>query len=154
MNATCADFGPLYVSGFYLGYHGYGCNSAFPGRDFSACGKGWDDRCNLLSVWESSKGIVNISWDITQSRLPIIRPDMTVNGSMHIYPPAKNRGAKVQYYGEGFPSEEMYYYGNGGRTTLFRHRGQNNPLDMFDWLGRWNVTKYLPVEVYDRPKYA
>ena len=144
VNATCTD-----VGGYGL-YGLFGCNSAFSVRKFGSCGEWLDGRCNLLSVSESSAGHLNVRWDITQSRVHVIRPDLTVNGLLVVAPGTASRGPKVSYYGEGFPSEEAYYYGRGSRATLFRHR-EGGFNYMADWIGNWRTERYLPTDAWDGP---
>lgn len=107
-----------------------------------------------MSVSETPTGVLSVRWDITQSRLPIIRPDLTVNGHLEIWPNLQAGGnAELDYFGEGFPSEEAYYYwASGTRTTLFRHR-EGSFLEMAEWRGNWHTSQKLPREVW-RTRYA
>ena len=153
---SCSDwFSPV-------GWWGYGCNAQFPivtspltqticgGR--SGCVTSPTDMYNLVKVSELTNGRLSILWDITQSRLPIIRPDLTVNGSLAIVPslvPIGRPSARIYYHGDGFPSEEMYWFGGPVRTdyrsrvVVFQHP-EGKYTDMNPGAGDWSYTTVMP----------
>jgi hypothetical protein len=146
---------------FPTGWWGYGCTPQFPivtsPLTHLACGKGYcvtvtDDDYNLVKVRELANGRLSIWWDITQSRLPIFRPDRTVNGSLAIVPRLVLSGrpaARIYYHGDGFPSEEMYWFarairtGYTGRSIIFQHP-EGNYTDMGQGPGDWSMSAILP----------
>ncbi|HET9346554.1 MAG TPA: RHS repeat-associated core domain-containing protein, partial [Candidatus Limnocylindrales bacterium] len=147
VNNTCGDFnlGPS-------SWFGYGCSSAFsivPKLPWVCLGYhnicGYNQKVNVISVSEASSGVITIAWDITQSRLPILRPGLTVNGKMIIRPRrCCVYSPSVEYYGEGFPSEELYWYSYPyyQRRTIFQH--SEGPWSYMSTGGNWHKTYGFP----------
>ena len=118
---------------------------------YGTCQAVINERVNIVRLSESSDGTIGVTWDITQAIQPVIRPDLTVNGSMTIRPGSMYRddSPRIVYHGDGFPSEEMYWFDRCIRTgcltrrTVFQHPG-----DRFDWMkrgdGDWSGTYRLP----------
>ena len=105
VNPTCGEF-PLFF---------YGCSSAYR---ISSVGSPWTDQYNYMRLWQGADGKLTLKWDLTQSKMPIIRPSLTVNGKLEIWPgKAKSR---YVYQADMFPSQEMYYINGGRRTKLFQ----------------------------------
>jgi|GEM_PF-283781 len=62
---------------------------------------------NLVRVSECySTGKISVTWDMTQSRLPIFRLSRRVNGFLLLTPSTTGTSARVAHVGDGFPSEE------------------------------------------------
>lgn len=139
VNNTCGDW---LVSRLLDVWAGYGCDSAFAIRQ---SGLTSTDKWNLVRVRTADNGRVDIKWDITQSRLYIIRPDATVNGFISVYPASSTAGASMKLWGEGFPSEEAIYYTTTGRRVVLAQHREGSWIDMADWLGSWSTTKSLPT---------
>jgi RHS repeat-associated protein len=128
-------------------YIGYGCSPQFPIVNTAF----WqsNDEYNLLKVSNTSDRLA-LTWDFTQSRIWIIRPDFTVNGSMSIsYALQIPEVPGIKYHGDGFPSEELYWFGHPTRTgyttrrTLFHHdEGKYNRMNV--GLGDWSFSHRLP----------
>ena len=112
-----------------------------------------DDRYNLFQLSESASGRLSLKWDITQSRIFIIRPDFTVNGSLIINPAIssgpRHRGAQLIYKGDGFPSEELYWFsqpkrtGYTKRTMIFQHP-EGPYSEMNEGKGDWTKVAAMP----------
>jgi RHS repeat-associated protein len=148
VNPTCGQKNTRPQGGYVWG--ALQCRDAFS-IGSSRCA---DDRCNIVTRSESLKGVLTVRWDITQSLLPIFRPQMTVNGRMIVYPPTSSHGAYVDMWGEGFPSEEWFYYNERGLRTRLTRRPEGPFIDMAPTLGDWYMRRYLPRESYDGPIYA
>ena len=138
VNDTCGDWLVSRVLGIWAGH---GCNAAFGIRQ---SGLTTTDKWNLVRVRTADNGRVDIKWDITQSRLFIIRPDFTVNGFISVYPATASKGTHMKFWGEGFPSEEVLYYTRTGRRVVLSQHSEGAWIDMADWLGSWSTTKSLP----------
>ena len=133
-----------------------GCTNAFPVVTTAPmaqvcvrgiCAWGIDQRHNLITITESANGTINVRWSVTQSMLPVIRPDFTVEGWMKILPGSLfwDDLPRIEYHGEGFPSEELYWFDSCVRTgcslrrTIFQRRGESF-VDMGsggDWARRY-----------------
>jgi RHS repeat-associated protein len=153
VNPTCADF-PNPFGGWML----FGCEDAFKTTDDPLCVLWGDGKCNFVAVRENATtGVIDIRWSITQSKLPIVRPINTVEGRMVVYPSAVARQPRlVDYWGEGFPHEEMYWVRpDSTRAKLFRHPGPNwgdmAPGGVF---GDWSRSVPVLIPAYDGPIYA
>lgn len=105
---------------------------------------GYPQQYNLVKVIQTG-GTIKVVWDITQAGAPIVRPGLTVNGSMTIRPAACCVYAPtIEYHGEGFPSEELYWYSPlGGRRTVFQHP-EGRWQAMAPGEGDWSRTYALP----------
>jgi RHS repeat-associated protein len=149
VNNTCTAVNFLWSDWIDLG-----CASAFPivtsplpytclRPPSGSCG--YPQQYNLVKVVESGSTI-KIVWDITQAGAPIVRPGLTVNGSMTIRPAACCVYAPtIEYHGDGFPSEELYWYSPSWTTrrTVFRHP-EGPWQDMASGDGDWHRTYTLP----------
>ena len=154
---SCGDYQVLY----WL-YVGYECTSAYPITTTPlpptrACFRTYVDlpneKYNLVRAHEDSNGRLRIVWDVTQSRVPIFRPDLTVNGSLSIFPGMVG-GRRIFppfliFHGDGFPSEELYWFGRPtrtgyrARTTLWRH-DEGLYSDMAPGSGDTTAIRWLP----------
>ena len=94
LNPTCGWFGLLGK---------YGCSDQFKFN----CAAVATEEYNCLRFSENaSTGVITLRWSLTQSRMPIIRPDRTIEGSMVVVP--SSTGGKVRYRGNKFPKQELY----------------------------------------------
>ena len=148
VNNTCTAVNFLWSDWINLG-----CASAFPivsNRLPYTCLRppsgscGYPQQYNLVRIVETN-GTIKIVWDITQSGAPIIRPGLTVNGSMTIRPGACCVGAPtIEYRGEGFPSEELYWYSaRWTKRTVFQNQ-EGRWQAMAPGEGDWHRTFVLP----------
>lgn len=116
LNPTCGWFWPTATP--------YGCSDPFKFN----CGAVWyTEEYNCLSAREDpSTGRISLRWDLTQSRMPIIRPARTIGGKMTITP--TSFGGSVVYTGDLFPKQELYYFIGAKRYKVFQ-TGQSNEPD-------------------------
>ncbi|CAN5598268.1 hypothetical protein BH20CHL7_BH20CHL7_07190 [soil metagenome] len=140
VNKSCGDW---LVSRVLDAWAGYGCNAAFPIRTSPLANT---DKWNLVKVSVTQGGRITVTWDLTQSRLFIIRPNLTVNGKLVIHPATSHRGPFIQYSGDGFPSEELIYYTPVGRRVPLIQRGEGDWLAMHELIGNWSTSRSLPTK--------
>jgi hypothetical protein len=107
-----------------------------------------------MSVREDTSGVITLRWDITQSRMPIFRPQNTVNGKLVIHPKTSTRAAYLEYWGDGFPSVGLRYVDEAGVRTWLLRRSEGGWWDMLPTIGDFYVRKSLPFPAYDGPSYA
>jgi len=106
LNPTCGHFPAFFP---------FSCNSQFPMRDY---GVSYTEKYNVFRVTEGTDGKITVKWDFTQTMMPIVRPSLTINGTLEIWPgPTKS---KYRYQGDLFPSQEMYYFVGSTRQKLVR----------------------------------
>jgi len=118
---------------------------------YPVCNDVINEDVNIVRLSESTRGTISVVWDVTQSIQPVVRPGLTVNGSMLIRPGwmYSDDRPRVVYHGDGFPSEEMYWFNKCSRTgcqirrTVFHHRGEDFN-DMNPGRGDWSGTYRLP----------
>lgn len=104
LNPTCGHYGPF----------GFGCNDAFPIvghlpnnlRDLDDDG---NKRTFVRLVENRRTGHIRIDWDLTQSRLPAFRPNLTINGRLDLTPPVRYTSGWFRLRADKFPSNELYY---------------------------------------------
>ena len=75
---------------------------------------------NFVSVQTNGRGVVTVEWDLTQSLAPVFRPNLTINGRIIVDPPKGDFPGTWRYKGDYFPSQEIYYFLKGKRTTILR----------------------------------
>lgn len=139
-----------------------GCTTAFPvvtsplmtyycgGVYWPTCSWIPDNNYNLVKINESLGGVIHVQWSITQSMLPIFRPSLTVDGYMYIYPGTLfwDERARIKYYADNFPSQELYWFNNCTRTgcltrkTVFQR--PEGPYTDMDPSSAWGRTYFLP----------
>jgi hypothetical protein len=83
------------------------------------------ERRRLRNSEDTTTGKPTLWWDITQSRMPVVRPDRTVFGILEIWPSVA--GGKFRYRGDEFPRQEMYYV-VGTRREQLMHTGQSTDV--------------------------
>ena len=158
VHQSCGDWWlPWPLGPFPAGWAGHGCDSQFPvvtaprsqtTCTIYGCVTGPNNDYNLVKVSESPSGRIRITYDVTQSRLHIIRPDRTVNGYILLLPRTSTTSARIAHGGDGFPSEEMYWYGLNTssqmvrRTVFTRDEGPFNHMET--GLGDWFTERGLP----------
>lgn len=100
-----------------------------------------NNKYNLVQVTESSSGAITVVYDVTQSKLPVFRPNRTVNGWVVVSPTTS--GPVVIHKGDGFPSEELYWFGGSVRRQIFQK--WEGPFWYMDGgTGDWYTLRGLP----------
>jgi RHS repeat-associated protein len=164
VHKSCGDWGVEFNDN-QQAWFGYGCDEAYPmletkplvkecasARGYTVCVTKPSERVNLVQVREKADGTITLSMDITQSRVPIIRPDLTVNSFLVLLPKTSTRGPRIGFGGEGFPSEELYWYGTtgsipSGTYTWYRraiHRRYGDDYRLMGPGGEIFIEKALP----------
>ncbi len=123
VNPTCGTFwlSPTTFS--------FGCTDQFRFN----CSAFLTENYNCLRIVEDPlSGRLVLRWSLTQSRMPVIRPDRTIEGSLTISP-GGSRGGTVAVTGNEFPKQELYYFMGSGRETLMRTGQSWEPNGMSLW---------------------
>jgi hypothetical protein len=119
LNPTCGWFGLLGKDG---------CSDQFK---FNCTAVATEEYNCLRFSENASTGVITLRWSLTQSRMPIIRPDRTIGGSMVVVP--SSTGGKVRYRGNKFPKQELYYFIGSSREVLFQLGQSSEPNGMSQW---------------------
>jgi len=103
---------------------------------FRITSQGWFGQSwNYARVRENAyDGTLTVAWDITQSIMEIIRPQMTVNGKLTLRPSATKIG--YRYEADQFPSQELYYFYKSRRQVVLRR-----PRPDYNGMGRQEGVK-------------